>query len=65
MPVVDGITFDATTRDCAYCVASILMPLAYPFIELGMGRVVFMGTAKIFQQSSFRDLPLPSIPQVF
>jgi hypothetical protein len=47
-PIDGGITFDATTRDCAYWAASKLMPLAYPFIELGMGECVFMGTAKIF-----------------
>jgi hypothetical protein len=51
MPVVDGITFEVTTRDCAYCVASLLMPLEYPFIELGMREDVFMGTAKIFSET--------------
>jgi uncharacterized membrane protein YfhO len=55
---VGGITFNAMTHDCAYWMASILMPLEYPFTELGMGEDVFMGTAKIFQQSSLRDLPL-------
>jgi hypothetical protein len=30
------------------------MPLAYPFTELGMGEVVFMGTAKIF----LKNLPI-------
>jgi hypothetical protein len=52
MPVVDGITFEVTTRDCAYCVASLLMPLEYPFIELGMREDVFMGTAKTFLKIS-------------
>jgi hypothetical protein len=27
------------------------MPLAYPFIELGMGEGVFMGTAKKFSEN--------------
>jgi hypothetical protein len=27
------------------------MPLAYPFIELGMREDVFMGTAKIFSET--------------
>jgi hypothetical protein len=33
MPVVDGITFAATTRDCAYWVASILIPLEPPSLS--------------------------------
>jgi uncharacterized membrane protein YfhO len=49
-----GITFNAMTYDCAYWMASKLMPLAYPFTELGMGEVVFMGTAKIF----LKNLPI-------
>jgi hypothetical protein len=53
-PVVDGIIFNAISRDCPCCVASKLMPLAYPFTELGMGEVVFMGTAKIF----LKNLPI-------
>jgi hypothetical protein len=48
---VGGITFDVTTRDCAYWMASILMPPEYPFTELGMGEWIFMGTAKFFLKS--------------
>jgi hypothetical protein len=62
---VGGITFNAMTRDCAYWAASILMPLEYPFIELGMREGVFMGTEKFSQNLRIEVCPYTSIPQVF
>jgi hypothetical protein len=57
MPVVDGIIFNAISRACRCCAASKLMPPEYPFTELGMGEVVFMGTAKFFLKTKKQRLP--------